>query len=186
MVMSYAESTTSREEPRHTRSCSTASWGSCGSSTRPTSRTSTTRRLFGWNDRLIGLGRPRKRRGRVAGRAHQHVVVRVLQHATGPQSARCIADVHVERVHNDTGVGKLAGDPLEDLEPPRAGHLVIEDDDVWHELLATANGLLGIARYADALHVALGVHQIAEVLADRRMIVDHQDPDRSPKHRRPV
>jgi hypothetical protein len=43
---------------------------------------------------------------------------------------------------------------------------------------------LRIARHADALHVALGVHEIAEVLADRWVIVDHEDADPSPKHSR--
>ena len=94
-----------------------------------------------------------------------------------------VADVRVECVHDDPSVGKLAGDPLEDLEAMSAGHLVVEDDHIRHELLARADGLLGVARHADALHVALGVDEIAEVLADRRMIVDREDSDRSPKHR---
>ena len=56
------------------------------------------------------------------------------------------------------------------------------DDHVGHELLARADRLLSIASDTDAVHVTFGVHEIAQVLADRRMIVDDEDADHSPKH----
>ena len=86
-----------------------------------------------------------------------------------------VANVDVQRVHDDAGVRKLARDPLEDLYAATAGHLVVENDHIRHEFLAGANSLLGITRHADAVHIALGVHEVAEVLADRRMIVDDED-----------
>src|SRR5438874_84589 len=183
MATCYAVFTTSHAEPRRTRSCSTASWASYASSTRRTSRTSTSRRSSAWNEPpLIRLGGPRQRRGPVADRAHQHFVARVLQHATCAEGPRDVADLRVERVHHNSRVRELARDPLEHLYAPTAGHLVVEDDNIRHELLAGADGLLRIARHADAVHVTLGVHEIAKVLAHRRMIVHDQDADPSPKH----
>src|SRR5436305_1660600 len=83
---------------------------------------------------------------------------------------------------HDARVRKLARDPFEDVDaaPPR--HLVVEDDHVRHEFLAGADGLLRITRDADAVHVTLGVDEVAEVLADRRVIVHDEDADPSPKH----
>ena len=88
--------------------------------------------------------------------------------------ARGLADLDIERIHHDPDVGELGPEPLEHLQAAGAGHLVVEHDHVRQELLAGLHALDRIARHPHALHVRLGIDEIAQVLPDRRMVVDGQ------------
>ena len=71
------------------------------------------------------------------------------------------------------------------LEPRRARHLHVEEDDVVRELARQLDRLGGARRLTDDLHVRVRLEQVAELRARRRLVVDEQRAHRHYGHLEP-
>src|SRR4029453_18393939 len=70
------------------------------------------------------------------------------------------------------------GEPARDLEPPEAGHLNVQEDEVRLVPIDGAQGLESIRGLPDDLDVGHLLELVAQFLARERLIVNDEDAQR--------
>src|SRR6185312_15087056 len=104
----------------------------------------------------------------------------VLQHVPGGAGREGLAHVRgvvLHREHQDARVGRLDPDLGRGVDPARAWHDHVEEDDIGRELARQLDGLLAVAGLADRLEVVLALQEQAQARPDHRVVVDDQDAD---------
>jgi len=72
----------------------------------------------------------------------------------------------IERVHHDPDPWKQLRDDRGDGEAVSTRKDLVDDEDFRTELFAEGEALASILRDADALHVALSVDEVTQILAN--------------------
>src|SRR2546425_7856337 len=123
--------------------------------------------------------------GGVADGPQQDLVGGILRHAPAPRAGATCESAHlgVERVHHQSDPGQEATDRERDRDAVSTRDVPVDDEDVRLQLAAHLDAPPAVLDDPDALQVGLRVDQIAEVLADGRMIVRDHDTDVLPSHR---
>jgi len=117
---------------------------------------------------------------RAADGGDQHRGWRILHDAgIDPDLLRLGANVAVQRVEDDADAASIASHRLRDLDAAEVAHVRIEHEYFRTRGVNHAQRVVAVLGDADDDQSALCVEQIAQVLADRWMVVRDDDPQRS-------
>jgi hypothetical protein len=129
--------------------------------------------------REIGLARPHDRE-----RFEQLLRRRALEHvARGPRLEDLVHEVgvFVHREHEHAGARQALADAARDLEPVQVRHRDVHHDHVRARALDLDHGLVAVAGLAHHLHARVALQQRAQAVAEDRVVVGEEDPER--RHR---
>ena len=85
--------------------------------------------------------------------------------------------ITVEGVQDDADGAPVAPERLHDLEATEIAHVRVEDEHIRARRVHQPQRVVAVTRDADHDHPELGVQQVAQVLADRGMVVGDDDPE---------
>ena len=111
-------------------------------------------------------------------RPKEHPVRRVLDYTThGSHSTGNLTDFWIERVHDHTDLWEPIPDDRGDRQTVGSGKDLVDHENLRKKLPAELDALPTVLCDSHALHIRFRVDQVAEVLANRRVVLGDEHSD---------